>query len=208
MGRDGAGELLLSSPPPPLGTGSTPAEHGSIRRGLTGCDQGQSDDVLCAWQGPRDRACGPASAGRCNWQGKALRGAAPGGGHAPMLLSGIWDDGTLPPSYPGGHRKTNEIPVFRQLLGRITRKRTWKIAMINQEPDAHAARARPEDRASSRFIFTIGENQPRLFDAVGQLPDGSTARPGPWTGATAASTCHSSPRPCRRRSGSWPGGRT
>jgi hypothetical protein len=31
--------------------------------------------------------------------GKAVRGAARGG-RAPMLLSGIWDDSTTPPSSP------------------------------------------------------------------------------------------------------------
>ena len=50
--------------------------------------------------------------------GKALRGAARGG-RAPMLLSGIWDDGTTAAQLPVDTAKTNEITVFRQLLGRI-----------------------------------------------------------------------------------------
>ena len=36
-----------------------------------------------------------------------------------MLLSGIWDDGTTAAQLPVDTVKTNEIPVFRQLLGKI-----------------------------------------------------------------------------------------
>ena len=47
--------------------------------------------------------------------GKAVRGAARGG-RPPMPLSGIWDDGTTAAQLPVDVSKTNEIPVFRELL--------------------------------------------------------------------------------------------
>ena len=109
--------------------------------------------------------------------GKAVRGAARGGAR-PMLLSGIWDDGTTAAQLPVDAKKTNEIPVFRQLLGKIPR---GPGRGDYRGPDAHPAQARPADRAAGAFfIFTIGENQPNLFDAADALPWGSFAGEA-WT---------------------------
>jgi len=94
-------------------------DAGTIRRGLAGCDQGQYDDVLCAWSAARARALRPGMRRHLRIDGKALRGAAPRGGHAPMLLSGVWDDGTTAAQLPADTVKTSEIPVFGQLLGKI-----------------------------------------------------------------------------------------
>jgi hypothetical protein len=73
-----------------------------------GCDQGQYDDALCAWPGARARALRPGMRRHLRIDGKAVRGAAPRGGRAPMLLSGIWDDGTTAAQLPVD-KKTNEI---------------------------------------------------------------------------------------------------
>ena len=60
---------------------------------------------------------GPACAATCG--STAKRCAAPRrGGRTPMLLSGIWDDGTTAAQLPVD-KKTNEIPVFRELLEKI-----------------------------------------------------------------------------------------
>ena len=81
-------------------------------------DQAQYDDALCAWSAARARALRPGMRRHLRIDGKAVRGAARGG-RAPMLLSGIWDDGTTAAQLPVDVRKTNEIPVFRQLLKKI-----------------------------------------------------------------------------------------
>ena len=81
--------------------------------------------------------------------GKALRGAARGG-RAPMLLSGIWDDGTTAAQLPVS-KKSNEIPVFRDLL-EIPRPGDPKDAVILGRPDAHPAQAREEDRRRRRLL--------------------------------------------------------
>ena len=73
-----------------------------------GCDQGQYDDALCAWSAARARALRPGMRKHLRIDGKAVRGAARGG-RAPMLLSGIWDDGTTAAQLPVNVRKTNEI---------------------------------------------------------------------------------------------------
>jgi predicted transposase YbfD/YdcC len=100
--------------------------------------------------------------------GKALRGAARGG-RAPMLLSGIWDDGTTAAQLPV-HGKTSEIPVFRDLLDKIPGS-DLKDAVISAD-QMHTQRRHAEktDAAGAFFIFTIGGNQEKLFDAADALP--------------------------------------
>lgn len=50
-----------------------------------------------------------------------LRGVARGG-RSPMLLSGLWDDGTTAAQLPVHTDKTNEIPVFATSWTRSRRK--------------------------------------------------------------------------------------
>ena len=57
----------------------------------------------------RARALRPGMRKHLRIDGKAVRGAARGG-RPPMLLSGIWDDGTTAAQLPVDVRKTNEIP--------------------------------------------------------------------------------------------------
>ena len=149
----------------------------TIGRGLAGCDQGQYDDALCAWSAARARALRPGMRSHLRIDGKAVRGAARGG-RAPMLLSGIWDDGTTAAQLPVDVRKTNEIPVFGQLLKKIP---DLAGAVITAD-QMHTQRkhARQIDAAGACFVFTIGENQPRLFDAAGALPWESVAGDA-WT---------------------------
>ena len=167
-----------------------------------GADQGQYDDALCAWSAARARALRPGMRKHLRIDGKALRGAARGG-RAPMLLSGIWDDGTTAAQLPVDTAKTNEIPVFRQLLGKIPAGDLAGAVITADQMHTQREHARVIDAAGAFFIFTIGENQPLLFDAAGAPCPGSQrpGKPGPWTGATAGSTRARS-RPCRPRRGS------
>jgi predicted transposase YbfD/YdcC len=144
-----------------------------------GADQGQYDDALCAWSGARARALRPGMRKHLRIDGKALRGAARGG-RAPMLLSGIWDDGTTAAQLPVDVRKTNEIPVFRQLLGKVPAGDLQGAVITADQMHTQRKHARVIDAAGAFFIFTIGENQPRLFDAAGALPWESVAGEA-WT---------------------------
>jgi predicted transposase YbfD/YdcC len=148
----------------------------TIGRGLAGCDQGQYDDALCAWSAARARAL-RGMRRHLRIDGKAVRGAARGG-RAPMLLSGIWDDGTTAAQLPVNVKKTNEIPVFRDLLEKVP---DLAGAVISAD-QMHTQRkhARQTAAAGAFFIFTIGENQPRLFDAADALPWASIAGEA-WT---------------------------
>jgi predicted transposase YbfD/YdcC len=86
-----------------------------------------------------------------------------------MLLSGLWDDGTTAAQLPV-HGKTNEIPVFRDLLEKIP-PGGLKDAVISAD-QMHTQRKHAEkiDAAGAFFIFTIGGNQEKLFDAADALP--------------------------------------
>jgi predicted transposase YbfD/YdcC len=152
-------------------------DAGTIRRGLIGCDQGQYDDALCAWQGARARALRPGMHRHLRIDGKAVRGAARGG-RAPMLLSGIWDDGTTAAQLPVDVKKTNEIPVFRDLLTKIP---DLAGAVISAD-EMHTQRRHARDihAAGAFYVFTLGGNQPRLFDAADALPWRSLAGEA-WT---------------------------
>jgi predicted transposase YbfD/YdcC len=149
----------------------------TIGRGLAGCDQGHYDDALCAWSAARARALRPGMRKHLRIDGKAVRGAARGG-RPPMLLSGIWDDGTTAAQLPVDVRKTNEIPVFRELLKKVP---DLAGAVITAD-QMHTQRkhARVIEAAGAFFIFTIGENQPLLFEAAGALPWESVAGEA-WT---------------------------
>ena len=144
-----------------------------------GADQGQYDDALCAWSAARARALRPGMRRHLRIDGKAVRGAARGG-HAPMLLSGIWDDGTTAAQLPVDVRKTNEIPVFRQLLGKIPAADLKDAVITADQMHTQRKHARKIEAAGAFFIFTIGENQKRLFDAAGTLPWESIAGEA-WT---------------------------
>jgi predicted transposase YbfD/YdcC len=129
----------------------------------------QVDDALCAWAAARARDLRPGMRRHLRVDGKALRGAARGG-HAPMLLSGLWDDGTTAAQLPVNTKKTNEIPVFRDLLDKIP-EGDLKDAVISADK-MHTQRkhAKKIEAAGAYFIFTIGGNQEKLFDAADALP--------------------------------------
>ena len=127
----------------------------------------QVDDALCAWTGARARDLRPGLHRHLRVDGKALRGAARGG-HAPMLLSGLWDDGTTAAQLPVNTTKENEIPVFRDLLDKIP---DLENAVISAD-QMHTQRKHAEkiEATGAYFLFTIGDNQEKLFDAADALP--------------------------------------
>jgi len=97
-----------------------------------------------------------------------------------MLLSGIWDDGTTAAQLPVDVRKTNEIPVFRQLLKKVPAGNLAGAVITADQMHTQREHARRIRAADAHFIFTIGENQPLLFAAAGALPWESVAGEA-WT---------------------------
>jgi DDE_Tnp_1-associated len=128
----------------------------------------QVDDALCAWTAARARGLRPGMRKHLRIDGKALRGAARGG-RAPMLLSGLWDDGTTAAQLPV-HGKTNEIPVFRGLLKKIPAGDLQDAVISADQMHTQRRHAKDIHAAGAFWIFTIGDNQPGLFDAADALP--------------------------------------
>ena len=141
----------------------------ALGRVLAAVDQVQYDDALCAWSAARARALRPGLRKHLRVDGKALRGAAPRGGRAPMLLSGIWDDGTTAAQLPVNVAKTNEIPVFRQLLGKIPGEDLKGAVITADQMHTQREHALLIERKGAFFVLTIGENQPKLFAAADAL---------------------------------------
>ncbi len=185
---DAAGEWAASAPEELLlKLGAPPGRSGRARRPdaatlgrvLRRVDQGQYDDALCSWAAARARALRPGMRRHLRIDGKALRGAARGG-RAPMLLSGIWDDGTTAAQLPVDVSKTNEIPVFRQLLRKIPDQDLEGAVITADQMHTQREHARRIRAGGAHFVFTTGENQPRLFDAADALPWESVAGEA-WT---------------------------
>jgi len=180
---DAAGEWIASAPEELLlRLGAPRGRSGEARRPdattigrvLARVGQCQYDDALCAWAAARARAQRPGLRRHLRVDGKAVRGAAPRGGRAPMLLSGIWDDGTTAGQLPVDV-KTNEIPVFRVLLGKIPDQDMKDAVVTADQMHTQREHARLIVRKGGHFVFTIGENQPGLFDAADTLCWGSVA---------------------------------
>ncbi|MGO9080209.1 MAG: ISAs1 family transposase [Streptosporangiaceae bacterium] len=173
---DAAGEWIASAPEEVLARLGAPRDRAgragrpdatTLGRVLARADQCQYDDALCSWAAARARAQRPGLRKHLRIDGKALRGARRDG-RAPMLLSGIWDDGTTAAQLPVSS-KTNEIPVFRQLLGKIPGEELRDTVITADQMHTQREHARQIARKNGHYVFTIGENQPGLFAAADAL---------------------------------------
>jgi hypothetical protein len=127
------------------------------------------DDVLCAWAAARARVLRPGMRRHLRIDGKALRGAARGG-HAPMLLSALWDDGTTAARLPVHTEKSNEIPVFRDLLDKIPAGDLEDAVISADQMHTQRRHVKKICDAGAFFLFTIGDNQEKLSGAADALP--------------------------------------
>jgi predicted transposase YbfD/YdcC len=174
---DAAGEWIASAPEEVLLRLGAPRDRSgrarrpdstTIGRILAAVDQCQYDDALCSWTAARARAQRPGLRKHLRIDGKAVRGARRGS-RAPMLLSGIWDDGTTAAQLPVDVRKTNEIPVFRELLKKIPDQDLKDAVITADQMHTQREHARQIAARDAYFVFTIGENQPGLFAAADAL---------------------------------------
>ena len=202
---DAAGEWIASAPEELLLKPGAPRDAAgrarrpdatALGRVLGAIDQCQYDDALCARAAARARAQRPGLRKHLRVDGKAVRGARRGG-HAPMLLPGIWDDGTTAAQLPVNTSKTNEIPVFRELLKKIPDGDLAGAVITADQMHTQREHARQLAARGAQFVFTIGENQPGLFDAADALCWESLAVEA-WTVDRGHGASTSAPsRPCR-----------
>src|SRR5260370_10553418 len=97
-----------------------------------------------------------------------------------MLLSGIWGDGTTAAQLPVDVKKTNETPVFRQLLEKIPAADLEDAVITAEQMHTQRKHARKIRAAGAHLIFTIGENQKKLRSGpralISSSPSGRTRR--------------------------------
>lgn len=153
----------------PLGRRGQPRrpDRTTISRALTACGD-ELDRALCAWVAALRRAHGAAMAYRClQVDGKAVKKAATKGQRVPMLLAARADDGTVAAQLPID-AKTNEIPMFAPLLARIE-DLTGTVVTADQ---LHTQRGHATylHQRGAHYVFTVGENQPKLYQALDALP--------------------------------------
>ncbi|MDQ2874895.1 MAG: ISAs1 family transposase, partial [Actinomycetota bacterium] len=79
--------------------------------------------------------------------------------------SGIWHDGTTAAQLPVS-TKTNEIPVFRELLRKIPDQDLQGTVITADQMHTQREHARQIARRGAYFVLTTGENQPGLFAAA------------------------------------------
>jgi predicted transposase YbfD/YdcC len=170
---DAAAEWAASAPADLLiGLGAPPDRAGrprrpdatTISRILGAADQVAYDDALCGWAAARARAQRPGMRRHLRIDGKALHGARREG-RTPMLLSGVWDDGTTAAQLPVD-KKTNEIPVLRKLLKKIPDNDLAGAVITADQMHTQRKHAELIYRKNAYWLFTIGENQPKLFAAA------------------------------------------
>ncbi len=139
----------------------------TLGRILGDVDQVAYDDALCGWAAARARAQRPGMRRHLRIDGKALHGARRGG-RTPMLLSGVWDDGTTAAQLPVD-KKTNEIPVLRELVKKIPDGELAGAVITADQMHTQRKHAGLLHRKNAYWVLTIGENQPKLFAAADAL---------------------------------------
>ena len=148
----------------------TAPDTATITRALQDADGDELDLALCAWTAALRRERRGDLLRSIHVDGKAEKGAARArkGLKAPMLLSALCDAGTVLAQLAVDTTKTNEIPVFRKLMALIGCLAGAVITadqMHTQRKHATYLRKR-----GAHYVFTIGENQPKLYAAAGALP--------------------------------------
>jgi predicted transposase YbfD/YdcC len=102
--------------------------------------------------------------------GKAQKGATSRGGRTPMLLCARSDEGTVAAQHTVPVDKTNEITVFGPLIDQISDTDVAGTVVTADQLHTQRGHAEYMHRRNGFYVFTVGENQPRLFAALDALP--------------------------------------
>jgi predicted transposase YbfD/YdcC len=164
--------LALGAPTGPTGQARRP-DTKTITEALA--EHGEDyDRALCAFTGALARDQHRQVHGglrRClHVDGKAQKGAARPGGQAPMLLSARLDDGTVAAQRSVPTEKTNEITVFAPLLDQISDADLAGTVVTADQLHTQRGHAHYLHRRHGFYVFTVGENQKKLFAALDALP--------------------------------------
>jgi predicted transposase YbfD/YdcC len=158
-----------------------PPSKATIWRVVTGADAAAVDAVIGAWlaaqAAARDAAAREPDSDAPELvaimvDGKSVRGALDNQGNQVHLLAAATHDDALVLGQVEVGAKSNEIPMFAPLLDSLTdagvdltRTVITADALHTQRGHAHYLHER-----GAGFVFTVKQNQPRLFAALDSLP--------------------------------------
>lgn len=184
-------EVLAQLHGRPAGVGSKalfPSKT-TLWRVLTGADPAAVDTVVGAWlsaqavardaagadSGGRDRPAEPALLAIAV-DGKTVRGAVDSTGNQVHLLAAATHDDSLVLGQVEVGAKSNEIPMFAPLLGALAAAGVDLQEVVITADALHTQRAHAEylHSVGAEFVFTVKQNQPRLYAALDALPWAST----------------------------------
>ena len=191
--------LALGAPTDPAGQARRP-DTKTITEALAGHGE-DYDRALCAFTGALARDQHRQTRGglrRClHIDGKALGGAAPPGGPAPMLLSARFDDGTVAAQRPIPVEKTNEITVFAPLLDQVSDADLAGTVVTADQLHTQRAHARYLHRRNGYYVFTVGGNQTKAFRSPRRTAVAAHRRGGRHRRPQATAGSRSAPsKPC------------
>ncbi len=152
-----------------LGVGPVVACESTFRRTLQCLDADALDDAVGAWAGQRTSPQ-PGGRRRVAVDGKTLRGSGTRGEPGRHLLAAFDHTRGVVLGQVDVQAKTNEIPLFTTLLGRIDLTDAVVTADALHAQRAHA-RYLVTDRGA-HYVLTVKGNQPRLHDQLKALPWG------------------------------------
>ena len=150
-----------------LGVGPVVACESTFRRTLQSMDANALDDAVGAWTGQRTSPP-PGQRRRIAVDGKTLRGSATGGEPGRHLLAALDHAHGVVLGQVDVEAKTNEIPLFATLLGRID----LTDAVVTADA-LHAQRAHARYLVAERgahYVLTVKGNQPTLHAQLAALP--------------------------------------
>jgi predicted transposase YbfD/YdcC len=146
-------------------TGALPSES-TFRRTLQRLDADAFDDLAGAWAQGATRPA-PKQRRVIAVDGKTLRGSARGGDPGDHLLAALdHAHGAVLGQVEVG-AKTNEIPMFAVLLGRIDITGAVITADAMHAQRGHAIYLA---KHGAHYLFTVKRNQPGLFAQLASLP--------------------------------------
>ena len=150
-----------------LGVGPVVACESTFRRTLQSVDADALDDAVGAWTGRRTSPP-PGQRRRIAVDGKTLRGSGAGGEPGRHLLAAFDHAHGVVLGQVDVEIKTNEIPLFATLLGRID----LTDAVVTADA-LHAQRTHANYLVAERgahYVLTVKRNQPTLHAQLKALP--------------------------------------
>jgi predicted transposase YbfD/YdcC len=166
-----------------------PPSKATIWRVVTGADAAAVDEVIGTWLAQQAAVLGPGGDDQADDQadeaqrdsvrlvaiavdGKTVRGATDSKGNQVHLLAAATHQDSLVLGQVEVGVKSNEIPMFAPLLDKLVDAGVDLTRAVITADALHTQRAHADylHERGAGFLFTVKQNQPKLFAALDALP--------------------------------------